>query len=273
VIGDPATADLCAAIGLGAFAGLGVTASFEPNQFPPGCIVDLMKGGKAEASISMYGTRDPPNTSDPTRTESGLTVYVARFDPSYGDCERDIATDGLTFKIQAVGTSTTVRRAIDCGGTNAMTKSLAAAVAAKRVPRIALASPSVTLLNMCAVVRASKLSSLPVLAGAKLTGQAFGIDCEVTAPRAALFFNTIFDSGARPQHTNLVTIGGHRMFANRANRASLCSFISVQGTTSDGRHEEISAASNADDNKHPPAAMCTQTSRALSMVLDTAGLH
>ena len=112
-IGDPPTADLCAAIGLRALRGLGYTPTFSDRTIPPGCLIHMYRGGKLSFNVGVYGDRPGTQASNPKRTtrkESGLTVYVYPFaKPFEGNCERDIAAAGATLHVYALSVTTAER--------------------------------------------------------------------------------------------------------------------------------------------------------------------
>lgn len=154
-----------------------------------------------------------------------------------------------------------------------MMRTLAAAVAATSVPRIAVATPSLTSLDACAIVKAAALSSLPVLAGTTPTEDAFGSGCELSAKSLFFYLDTAIADKSVPVTAKAVSIGGHRIYASTSNGGGYCTFISVQGRTADGKNEQLVASSNSYYRSKAPTELCAQTGQALAKYLDTAGLR
>ena len=277
-IGDPVTADLCAAIGLGPLqsAVTGLTPSFDGRQFPPGCSVTYFQGATAQFGVSAFAEAGPPRTAAgrTTRTESGRSVYVYPFDAA-GRCERDIVARNVLLVVDATPLgSVKPDKANYCAATDAMSARLAAAVGdpGGAVPRLSLARPSVSGFDACKVVRAAKITSLSAFAKGTVASQGFGASCRVHPTGLYLFVNLVVADAPHPGGATTTVVSGHTMYATSTS-SDFCSYASTQGRTRDGHYEQLVFAATATDPAKAPPALCQQTSQAAAMYLTTAGLH
>lgn len=275
-IGDPATADLCAAVGLAPFANLtpAVTASFDARQYPPGCSITLAEARGPVLAVTVFAAKHGPRpaTGRHRRTASGLPVYAYPFDKVTGSCERDITADAVRLVVDSLTRGPAIVDAgLACGATDAMTDRLAQAVTAEAVPRLVLAQPSVTEFNSCAVAQQAGITSLADFATAHLIRRGFSVNCELESAQVYLFINVAVASGRSAQGTPH-TVGGHPL-SEVAARPGFCSYVSQQGATPDGAHEEIAAAATTADSGKVPHALCGQTAQALAAYLTAAGLN
>lgn len=275
-IGDPVTADLCAAVGLDPLrdVGTGLTPTFDARQDPPGCAITLSdSGGKAALSFSVFGSgaKATGAAGRTTRSQSGQTVYVYPFDASAGRCERDIAATGVLLVVDSLAPAgRTVDRSTACHGTDAITARLAAAVAADAVPRLRLADPTISDLNACAVVRRAGITALPSFARGRLRSMSFGAGCEVRPADSFLFVNFVISAGRRPAGGTSTTVGSHSVYAGPTT-GGLCTYFSTQGRTSDGHYEQLAVTATA--TAAGSARLCSDTLLALGRYLDAAGLR
>jgi hypothetical protein len=275
-IGDPVTADLCATVGLAVFRNLrpGLTPAFDPVQYPPGCSVTESAGTAAVVQFSVFAEIGDPATvaGRTTRTIAGQTIYVYPFDAVSGACPRDIKITGVLLTVDASPQgNATADEGLSCAGTDAMANKLAAALADQQVPRLPLASPSVSVLDACAVARKAGVTGLSDFSGADILSRGFGVSCEVKPVGVFLFFNFAVADTAQPSASAPVTVGGHQVFQTSA-RPDFCSFVSVQSTTADGRYEEVTATSTLRGGASVPQQLCEQTGQALAQYLTAAGL-
>jgi hypothetical protein len=277
-IGDPVTADLCAAVGLDPLrtVGTGLTPTYDGRQDPPGCAITLTdKQDEPAVTFSVFatGAKVRVATRRTTRTESGQTVYVYPFDASAGRCEREIAAAGVRIVVDSlVPTGGKVDRATACGGTDAMTARMAEAVADNDVPRLQLADPTISDLNACAIVRRAGIPAMSSFANGRLRSMSFGAGCEVRPTDAFLFVNFVIDAGRRPAGGTSTTVGRHDIYAG-PTVPGLCAFFSTQGRTSDGQYEQLAVTSTWTGAGAAPAQLCIDTKLALGRYLDAAGLR
>jgi hypothetical protein len=274
-IGDPVTADLCAAIGVEALRGVGtgLTPSIDDRQYPPGCSMTLSAGTESQFGISVYGDDSRPrnSTGRTSRTESGQTVYVFPFDPATGQCERQIDAAGVLLTVDAYRRSSAkTDKTTYCAGSDAMTARLAAVVTGTNVPRLALARPSLTELDACKVTRAANVTSLSAFAGGVIREQGFGASCEVRPSDLFLFFNLVVSKEPRPAGATEVTVDGHQLYSTGTG-STYCSSVSTQGATAGGGYEQLVVTATATDAKKAPADLCDQTGRATAKYLTAAG--
>jgi hypothetical protein len=276
-IGDPVTADLCGSIGLDPLRHIGtaLTPTFDKRQDPPGCAITLAADGKAALGLSVFADAGKPKAAAgrTQRTQSGQTVYVYRFDSATGSCEREVAA----FRVRLVVDSyrppgAPSDRSTACAGTDALTARLAEAASARDVPRLQLASPSVSDLNACAVVRTAGITSLTLFANGRLGTLSFGVGCRVRPPNVFLFLNFVIDADRRPAGSTLTTAGAHSAYA-LATTGGFCSYFAPQGRTSDGQYEQVAASTTWTGTGAAPANLCDQTKTALGRYLDAAGLR
>jgi hypothetical protein len=275
-IGDPVTADLCAAVGLAALRGLGagLTPSFDARQYPPGCSVTVHDGATSVLGLSVFADTGAPaaSTGRTTRKQSGRTVYVYRYDAKTGSCERDLAATGVRLVVDSYPPGSGVPdKALACSGTDAMVNRLAAAVAVGAVPRLSLATPSLSALDSCKIVRKTDITTLSTFAGSAIHPRGFDANCELAGRNRFLFLNFEIADTARPTGSTATTVEGHRLYRTAA-RGSYCTYVSSQGRTAGGRYEQVSATSAVAGSAAAPAAMCGQTAQALARYLTAAGL-
>lgn len=277
-IGDPVTADLCAAVGLDPLrhVGTGLTPTFDARQDPPGCAITLADtNGKPAVSFSVFatGAKVREAAGRTTRTESGQTVYVYPFDAAAGRCEREIAAEGVRIVADSLApTGGKVDRATACGGTDATTARMAEAVADDAVPRLQLADPTISDLNACTIVRRAGVTALSTFAGGRLRSMAFGAGCEVRPADDFLFVNFVIDAERRPAGSTTTTVGTHAIYAGPTT-PGLCAYFSTQGRTSDGQYEQLAMTATWTASSAAPAQLCVQTKLALGRYLDAAGLR
>lgn len=276
-IGDPVTADLCTAIGLGALRGFpgSLTPVFDGRQFPPGCSVSLRNGTKSVLDITVYASSGLPaeQKGRTTRTSSGERIYSYPFVAATGECRRELAPGSVLLTVNSVpATGTQPNADLDCASTDAMATRLAAVLAAGNVPRLRLPTQSLTRFDACAVTRASNLTTtLAAFANGELTDQGFGASCEVRAPSVFLFFNFVLANTAQPTGSTQTTEFGHLLFQSTAE-PGLCSYVSTQRRTPDGRYEQMAASATV-QGAQQVTDLCTQTAQALALYLSAAGLN
>jgi hypothetical protein len=274
-IGDPGTADLCAAVGLTPFDGIGSgAAGYDAVQYPPGCSITVTDGTQPVLTVSVFAARHAPHDADgrTQSTASGLPVYSYPFDAGTGGCERDVVASRVRLVADAITRgSAKPDEQLSCAATKAMADRVAEAAAAGSVPRLSLAEPSVADLGACLVANAAGITGLSDFASAKVIRRGFGVNCELRTDTVFLFLNAALASAAPPAHGTPITVGGHDLFETTSG-PRFCSYVSVQGTTSDGRREEVSAAATTTGSDKPPAQLCEQTAQALARYLTTAGL-
>jgi hypothetical protein len=274
-IGDPATADLCTAIGLPPFDAIGPgRADYDAVQYPPGCSITLSVADKPVLTVSVFAAQHGPRDAD-GRTEataSGLPVYSYPFDRGTGGCERDVVADGVRLVADAIARgSAPPDEQLSCAATKAMADRVAEIAATGSVPRLSPARPTLTELGACLVVNASGITALGDFVGARVIRRGFGVNCELRTDTLFLFINVALAAAAPPDRGTPLDYGGHHLFKT-ASRPGFCSYVSVQGTTGDGHREEVSAAATTNGDGKPPATLCAQTAQALSLYLTAAGL-
>jgi hypothetical protein len=275
-IGDPATADLCSAVGVATFAQLrSGTVTQDPVQYPPGCSFTLSTAGAPVLTVSVFAARHDPAPAEgrTERTSSGLDVYSYPFDSTSGACERDIVTQHLRFVADAIPRgSAKPDEHLSCAATDAMARRVAEVVAHGSVPRLSLAQPTLTQLNACKVAQAAGMTELSDFAAAELAVRGFGINCELQTRDVYLFINAALAAETPPSPGVPVTVGGHELYRITA-RAGFCSYASVQGRTDAGQHEEVTAQATVPAGGNAPQQLCDQTAEALARYLTTAGLR
>jgi hypothetical protein len=277
-IGDPVTADLCAAVGLDPLrsVGTGLTPTFDERQDPPGCAITLTdKDDKPAVTFSVFaaGAKVRVAAGRTTRTQSGQTVYVYPFDAGAGRCEREIAADGVRIVVDSLApTGGKIDQATACAGTDALTARLAAAVDDNAVPRLQLADPTISDLNACTIVRRAGIPAMSRFANGRLRSMSFGAGCEVRPADAFLFFNFVISAARQPAGGTSTTVGTHAVYAGPTT-AGLCAYFSTQGRTSDGQYEQLAVTATWTGAGAAPAQLCVETKLALGRYLDAAGLR
>jgi hypothetical protein len=275
-IGDPVTADLCAAIGLGTLRGLGngLTPSFDTRQYPPGCSATLKDHTTPVLSVSVYGSSGavPAAPGRVDRVVAGLTVYQFPFDAATGECRRELNPLGILLTIDSLPLrSAKPDQALDCASTDAMTTRIAKLAArGTQPPQLLVPARSLSALDACKVVDAAEITGLPAFHNGTVTEQGFGASCEVRPASGFLFFNYVIVNAARPNGAQPKTVEGHQFYETSA-QPTFCSYVSTQGTTRDGRYEQLAATATTTSSK-PPAQLCEQTAQALARYLSAAGL-
>lgn len=275
-IGDPATADLCAAVGVATFGHLGTgSVTLDPVQYPPGCSFTASVASAPVLTVSVFAARRNAAVADgrTKRTASGLAVYSYPFDTHTGGCERDVLAYHVRFVADAIARgSAKPDKQLSCGATDAMADRVAQVVADKSVPRLALAQPTVFELNACEIVTDAGVTDLSDFASAQVIRRGFAVNCEVRTDRVFLFINAARVAGAALSRGTSVAVGGHDL-SEIASRPGFCSYASVQGAVGDdGEREEVTAAATVPGSGMPPEHLCDQTAQALARYLSTAGL-
>jgi hypothetical protein len=225
-------------------------------------------------TVSVFAARNAPPDADgrKQRTASGLPVYTYPFDPHTGGCERDVVADNVRLVADAISRgSAEPDEHLSCSATDAMANRAAEVAARRSVPRLSLAQPSVLDLTACAVVRHAGITELGDFASAHVIRRGYAVNCEARTDAVFLFINAALAATAPPPRGTPESVGGHDLF-EIASRPGFCSYASVEGTTGDGQHEEVTAAATAAGTGKPPAGLCDQTAQALALYLTTAGL-
>jgi hypothetical protein len=276
-IGDPVTADLCTAIGLGAMRNFpgGLTPVFDSRQFPPGCSVSLREGTKAVLGVTVYAASGRPTVQRgrTSRSASGQRIYSYPFAAATGDCRRELAPGSVLLTVDSLPSPGAKPNAdLDCAATDAMADRLAAVLATRHIPRLHLASPTLTRFDACAVSRASGITTtLAAFSNGTFTEQGFGASCEVRTTSLFLFFNFVLAADAQPPGSTQTTEFGHLLFQSSA-QPNLCSYVSTQRRTPDGRYEQMTATATVRSSTQV-TDLCTQTAQALALYLSAAGLN
>lgn len=274
-IGDPGTADLCSAVGADTFSSLGAgTATVDPVQYPPGCSFTLSDAGGPVLTVSVFAARHVAGEADgrTKRRSSGLVVYSYPFDSHTGSCRRDVLATGVRLVADAISRgSAQPHERLSCAASDAMADRLAHVAASGSVPRLSLAQPSVTQLSACAIVKQAGITTLGAFASGQVTRRGFAVNCEVRVNTVFLFINAALAADAPPTRATAVPVAGHVLYRT-ASRSGFCSYVSVQGATGDGQHEEVTAAATVSGSGQPPPDLCDQTAQALARYLTTAGL-
>jgi hypothetical protein len=273
-IGDPPTADLCAAIDLSALEGFGYTPEYNDVIVPPGCSVHMKQHGENQFSVGVYGS--PANTQangkHTVRHESGLRVNVYPYQPdAAGNCPREIRAPGVTLTIYAFNTFGSGDKAGHCGAADAVVHSLTSAIAAGPVPHLALADPSLAAVDFCAALRATRIRTLPGFGG---TAAPDGVSNGCVISRSGFSFYVDYEIAVAktPEGETPKFVAGHQVYESTGNSRTYCSSDSVQGQTSDGKYERISVSANS-YGKHATPHLCASTSTALAELLDALRLR
>lgn len=274
-IGDPGTADLCAATGTATFGALGVSSATEDAvQYPPGCTFTLSNASGPVLDVSVFAARHRAPLADgrTVRTASGLDVYSYPFNAHTGGCPRDVMADHVRLVADAITRgSAQPDEQLSCAATDALANRLAEVAAKGPVPLLSLAQPSVVSLDACAIVHDAGITDLSAFASADLIERGFAVNCEVKTDAVFLFINAALATTAPPAHSTPVSEAGHDLYEVESG-SKFCSYASVQGTAGDGKHEEVTAAATVAGDAKTPANLCDQTARALALYLTTAGL-
>jgi hypothetical protein len=275
-IGDPVTANLCAAAGLAPFQHLpgGPSAAFDPAQYPPGCSITLSNADQPVFTVSVFAAKHPPHPAD-GRTETrvqGLPVYRYPFKESTGSCERDVVAPGVLLVADTLARGAVKPDSgLACAAADAMAERMAAAAAGGSVARLALAAPSVTELDACAVAKQAEIASSGTFAGANLRRRGFDVNCELRTEGAFLFLNIALVDTARAVPGETIRVDGHEL-QQTSVQPSFCSYASPQGSTGADLQEQVTATATAPGPGTPSADLCADTAAALARYLTAAGL-
>ena len=270
-LSDPVSVDICTAIGLPAMSTFGYLPEFSDIVVPPSCAVRMSKNGVRYFTVNMYADYAGRVSTGPGRTVSslsGLPVYSFPYDKSLGNCQRNIAVAGATIKVNVVPNRAagTPNPTDICRGANAMTARLAqlSATGAAAFPRLALASPSLSRFDFCAVLKAVDLTKYPGFAGGVISDDGFTSECAID--KGGLYLDFELGTAGPPPETHLQSVGGHKLYTDD-DATTFCDWYSVQGSTSAGKSERLALSSNI-----TPAGLCTQTGQLLAAILDKAGI-
>jgi len=275
-IGDAAVADLCAAAGLAVFKDLPgrPIPSFDAEQYPPGCSITLQDFDVPVLTVSVFAAQHAPHEADGRIEASshGLSVFSYPFDAETGSCERDVVADGVLLVADTLtrGTSAPDEN-LACAAADAMADRMAVTAAAGSVPPLALAAPSLTELDACAVARQAEITSLRSFATAKLKRRGFDLNCELRTDDAFLFINFAIVDTTRAVPGQSVRVAGHDLLQHAA-QPRYCSYASAQGSTGDDVQEQVTASATAPGDGAPPPDLCQDTAAALARYLTAAGL-
>jgi hypothetical protein len=275
-IGDPATADLCAAAGLAAFRHLAadLTPAFDPEQYPPGCSITLQQADQPVLTVSVFAAQHAPRDADgrTKTTVHGLPVFGYPFDAATGSCERDVDARGVLLVADTLSRgSAEPDEGVACAAADAMADRMAIAAAAGSGARLPLAAPSATELDACAAARQAGITSLGTFATAKSKRRGFDLNCELRTDGAFLFINFALVDTTRAVPGDSIRLGGHDLLQH-AVQQRYCSYASAQGSTGDGLQEQVTATATATGDGAPPQDLCPDTAQALALYLSAAGL-
>jgi hypothetical protein len=275
-IGDPATADLCAAAGLAVFRDLAadLTPSVDPEQYPPGCSITLQDADQPVFTVSVFAAQHAAREAEgrTKATVHGLPVFGYPFDAATGSCERDVvAPDVLLVADTLARGDADPGEELSCAAADAMADRMALAAAGGAVDRLALAAPSVTELDACAVARQAGITELRTFATARAKRRGFDLNCELRTDTAFLFINIALVDTTRAVPGDSIQLGGHDLLQH-AVQPRYCSYASAQGSSGDGVQEQVTATATATGDGAPPANLCPDTAQALARYLSAAGL-
>jgi hypothetical protein len=224
--------------------------------------------------VSVFAARHRPHEAD-GRTEgrsNGLPVFRYPFDGSTGSCERDVVIRGVLLVADTLARGDTdPDKELFCAAAEAMAERMALAAAGGAVDRLALAAPSLTELDACAVARRASITALGSFAGAILKRRGFDVNCELRTDDVFLFVNVSLVDTTRAVPGQSIRVGGHDLLQH-AVQPRYCSFASAQGSTGDGVQEQVTATVTVPGPGAPPADLCQDTAAALARYLTVAGL-
>ena len=277
-IGDPATADLCSTVGYDAFDNVQGSPEDADRQYLPGCQLTVSAAAGTVDVVAWVGDQRALTTKGRTvRRLSGFPVYAYPYANDGDECPRYVLAGSFQVEIRvfADGDASRPGKALACGVTDDMTRAMAAAVRAGKVPRLALPAPSITRFDACKVARAARVTSaVDGLAGARFTRRQLGEQCTISVSGFDVVVSTARDwSNGRPEDVSDATVGGHPIFVlGDLSPGSECGYISSQDDVG-GKYEEVVVLAIADDGNMLPQDACTSAEQVLSRYLDTAGLH
>ena len=269
-IGDPATADLCAAIkAVPAVDSLVV----DPHQAAGQCSAAVTDSSGAQLTLQL--TAEPPNDAEPTATP-GPTVaglVTKNLPESTGRCSREVWATGVVILVEVLNFGAQTGSTPVCVMANSVTSRVATDVAAGQVARRPVASPSVTSIDICQGMRSDDLP------GATEVGRgAFGLACVLVADDMTLGTQPAFrHNGERPVAT--ATIDGHRLVRYDAESLddTFCGITSDQGIAAQGTREVLdiwmARGSNAPASAPRGKALCELAQREAARVLSRLGLR
>ncbi|SHG60095.1 hypothetical protein SAMN05443575_2354 [Jatrophihabitans endophyticus] len=273
-LGDPVTADFCAAAGLPRVAGL--VASYPSVQYHDGCLLQFARAGTSgHVTLRVSASTEAPITSAARRTTvAGHTVFARRYSAASHACDRDAVVRGATvsFQVIALGAVKPDEKAA-CAISDQAVGNLLRAVAAGRLQRVPSPTPSVTSLNACKVAAAADVSSVPLLRSARPSAESFDAGCVLTGKRVIAYVDPEYSKRTVPEGAHVEAAGSHRVYADDDNGTYSCDFTAVQGS-SGGVTESVSFGSFPNGSASSvPDPSCADTLSAFGRYLDAAGLR
>jgi hypothetical protein len=85
-----------------------------------------------------------------------------------------------------------------------------------------------------------------------------------------LYLDPVIAQDQSVDGASIITRNGHRVYAFDDNNDNDCEFVSIQGTTGDGRHEALDVTAHDD---HRPTGFCNRIAAAVGRYPTTAGLR
>lgn len=233
-IGDPNTADLCAGIQLSAYKVFG-QPSFDPSQTPPGCYVTIAKSGLPIIGLSVVAmplSQAIPRAQGHPTTVAGLPVVDFTPDPS--QCQRDVWLQETVLSVRADDLGAKVTGPLLCRVADQLVAQTAKSVGAGDLPRVKLASPSLTRVQMCRAIQPGDLRGVSRGAPVEVAPHYYGTFCRASNPLYVFGVEMVFRKvAAKPLRTTAA--GGHRFawFDQISPDSIACDLTSMQRPTSD----------------------------------------
>jgi hypothetical protein len=278
-LGDPVRADFCAGIKYSAFGRWG-DAGPDVFQRANYCYIDVDLSPADSFGIDVHSIYQDQQVTRPDFTAKTLTGgYQENVYPVSGaDCLRVLHIGAIEIEIGTGINAGHVPSSTLCGGADEMVKQALAAYTHGPVPARALALPTITNFDLCALTRAAHFERLP-----DFTRDVGGDDqfdeggiCSVSTATLNMQVSFVFPAVDYDFGTDAVTIAGHRLYRSYFDDSTdggACYFDSVQGLTTDRAYHEVLEF----EMDGPPSAtgnsLCPTLEKFAVAVLDAAQLH
>jgi hypothetical protein len=185
----------------------------------------------AESSVSL-------DRRASTARSLGHDVSVYTFTVEGQDCERALDLGAVVLETHTVNVRGRPPNPVLCGAASALIDEERAVFRHGPFPRRSLARPSLTRLDLCAVVARAHYHRIRGLAGSFADSNFLeGGGCHIAGAPVDVWIRIAFIDFGFPLDGRDVTVRGHRL--NFKSFGRLCEVISVQGVTRDGRSHEI----------------------------------
>jgi len=274
-LGDPVRSDFCVGISDAAFAKYGDSG---PDLWQPAdyCLYDIEVAKKYQFEIdvtSIYRGIPVSGQNYMTRSLSGGDTYDV-FAATDGDCERVLHVGDIELDINTYVNEGKVSNSILCGAAETMTRQLAASYTHAPLPTRALALPTITTFDLCALTAVSHFDQIAGFTqdGGSQQTQDEEASCHVDGSDGVLDVSYVYADLGYRFGTDVATVGGHKLYVYEPSSQDVCYVDSLHGVTTDHQSREVLDFRITSTQSNYSYNLCSNLEKFAAAMLDAAHL-